>query len=214
MSFWGSGRPLRDALDFGPRPDPALGIVETIRVHAGELVALDAHRERMQASARELYELYELRITPEFRRYGDDDGRVRVTLTPDGTIRIENTPLGPDPHYAGVSPFVLPGGLGAHKWLDRRLVDAVATVAEGALPLFIDTDGSVLEATWANVLIEERGRLISPPEDGRALSGIGRRALPHDQEPVDLDRLLAADAVVLSSALRVIRIPRRAPSGS
>jgi len=213
MSFWGSGRPLRDALDFGPRPDPALGIVETIRIHAGELVALDAHRERIQASARELYDLS---VNLGLRRYGDcdDDGRLRVTLMPDGTIRIENTPIRPDPYYTGIAPFVLPGGLGPHKWLDHRLVDAVATAADGGLPLLIDTDGSVLESTWANVLIEERGRLVSPPDDGRALPGIGRRALRFEEESVDLDRLLAADAVVLSSALRVIRIPRKAPSGS
>ncbi len=206
MNVSGSGRPLRDALDFGPRPDPALGIVETIRIHAGELVALAAHRERMRVSARELYDL-----SPSlaFQRYGDDEGRVRVTLTPDGTIRIENAPLAPDPHYTGIAPFVLPGGLGSHKWLDRRLADAVTAAADGALPLLIDADGSVLEATWANVLIEEQGRLISPPDDGRALPGIGRRALRYEHEPVDLERLLAADAVVLSSALRVIRIPGR-----
>ena len=89
----------------------------------------------------------------------------------------------------------------------------MSTAADGGLPLLIDADGSVLEATWANVLIEERGRLISPPDDGRALPGIGRRALRYDEEPVDLDRLLAADAVVLSSALRVIRIPREPASG-
>jgi para-aminobenzoate synthetase/4-amino-4-deoxychorismate lyase len=211
MSLGGPERPLRDALDFGPRPDPAVGIVETIRIHIGELVALDAHRERMQASARELYGLT---VNLGFRRYGDGDhGRVRVTLTPDGTVRIEDTAIGPDPIYTGIAPFVLPGGLGPHKWLDRRLVDAVSTAADGALPLLIDADASVLEATWANVLIEERGRLISPPADGRALPGIGRRALRYDEEPVDLDRLLAADAVVLSSALRVIRIPRKAASG-
>jgi para-aminobenzoate synthetase/4-amino-4-deoxychorismate lyase len=122
--------------------------------------------------------------------------------------------MGPDPHYTGIAPFLLPGGLGPHKWLDRRLVDGLAAAAGGALPLLIDTDGSVLEATWANVLIEERGRLISPPDDGRALPGIGRRALPYDEEPVDLDRLLAADAVVLTSALRVIRVPRNVPSAS
>lgn len=213
MSFWGSGPQPRDALDYGPRPDPALGIVETIRMQAGELVALDAHRDRMEASARELYGLS---LSLGFRHYGDagDIGGVRVTLKPDGTTRIESTTVGADPVYTGIAPFVLANGLGSHKWLDRRLVDAVAAAAAGAVPLLIDTDGSVLEATWANVLIEERGRLISPPEDGRALPGIGRRALRYDQEPVDLDRLCAADAVVLSSALRVIRIPRRALSGS
>ncbi len=102
---------------------------------------------------------------------------------------------------------MLPGGLGPHKWLDRRLLDAITVVAgTTALPLLVDDDGSVLESARMNVLIEERGRLISPPSDGRFRAGFGRRRLQYDEEPVDLDRLLAADAVVLTSALRVVRI--------
>ena len=102
---------------------------------------------------------------------------------------------------------MLPRGLGPHKWCDRRLLDAI-TVAAGtaALPLLVDDDGSVLESARMNVLIEERGRLISPPADGRFRPGFGRRRLQYDEEPVDLDRLLAADAVVLTSALRVVRL--------
>jgi para-aminobenzoate synthetase/4-amino-4-deoxychorismate lyase len=215
MSFWGSSRPPRDALDFGPRPDPALGIFETMLVRDGELPMRDAHYARINASARELYGVELLVPVPTgpqaVRRW---NGHYRLMFVPGDGLELGGLGFPTrDPDYTGVAPFTLPGGLGPHKWLDRHLVDALAAAADGALPLLIDTDGSVLEATWANVLIEERGRLVSPPDDGRALSGIGRRALRYDEEPVDLDRLLAADAVVLSSALRVIRIPRKAASG-
>jgi branched-subunit amino acid aminotransferase/4-amino-4-deoxychorismate lyase len=64
----------------------------------------------------------------------------------------------------------------------------------------------VLETTWANVLIEERGELVSPPHDGRFRSGVGCRRHAFREEPVDLDRLLAADAVLLTSALRTVRL--------
>ncbi|MEX2413240.1 MAG: aminotransferase class IV, partial [Thermoleophilaceae bacterium] len=38
-----------------PRPDPALGIFETLLVVDGEPIALDAHLARMSASARQLF---------------------------------------------------------------------------------------------------------------------------------------------------------------
>ena len=198
----------REALDFGDRPDPRLGIFETIRVKRGQPIAVEVHRERLRASARELYGL-DVNIGLQRCSEAEGDRRVRVTLTPDGVTTTESGPLGPDPVYAGIAPFVLPGGLGRHKWLDRRLPDGITAAAAGWLPLLVDTDGSVLEATWANVLIEERGRLVSPPTDGRALPGIGRRQFRYSEEPVDLDRLLAADAVMLTSALRVVRVPHQ-----
>jgi para-aminobenzoate synthetase/4-amino-4-deoxychorismate lyase len=206
MSLEGPGQSLRDALDFGPRPDPALGIFETMLVQDGLLALRDAHYARINASAQELYGV-EVALPPPTSARRHWNGRSRLTFVPGEGLSAEPGFLGPDPVYTQVAPFVLPGGLGRHKWADRRLLDALTDAADGALPLLIDTDGSVLEATWANVLIEERGRLISPPGDGRALPGIGRRALPYDEEPVDIDRLLAADAVVLTSALRVIRLP-------
>lgn len=207
----------KNALDFGPLPDPALGIFETMLVKDGELPMGDAHYLRLATSARELYSA-EIPIPPAGprprpRRWWS--GRTRLKFVPGEGLSAEVGPLGhvgPDPGYASIAAFLLPGGLGAHKWADRRLVDALTQEAgEGVLPLLIDSDGAVLEATWANVLIEERGRLISPPADGRSLPGIGRRQLRYDEEPVDLDRLLAADAVVLTSALRVVRLPGGLP---
>jgi para-aminobenzoate synthetase/4-amino-4-deoxychorismate lyase len=201
---------VRQALDFGERPDPATGIFETMLVHDGVLALRDLHYARINASASELYgveRVVEAPAGPSPRRFWT--GRMRMTFEPGhGLVREPAGSLGPDPVYSELAPFVLPGGLGSHKWLDRALLDAIGGLAGArALPLLIDADGSVLEAAWANVLIEEHGRLVAPPDDGRALPGIGRTRLQYDEEPVDLDRLLAADALVLTSALRIVRFP-------
>ena len=200
---------VRQALDFGERPDPARGIFETMLVSDGMVPLLDAQLKRLGASAHELYgETLKPGLSDAITAAAPPGtARLRVTFTPGQPPQIEHGPRPPDPVYTEIAPFVLPGGLGPHKWLDRDLLDAITTeTGAQALPLLIDTDGSVLETTRMNVLIEERGRLISPPADGRFRSGFGRTRLQYDEEPVDLDRLLAADAVVLTSALRVIRV--------
>ena len=204
--------PVRRALDYGERPDGRRGIFETLLVERGVLPMRAAHYARMNASARELYGVEQ--AVPEQPRTSGPAGCLsgwsRITYVPEKGLRFDQGPPRPDPAYSGVSPFILPGGLGRHKWADRDLVDALNDAAGDLLALLIDDDGAVLESTWANVLIEEGGRLISPPADGRALPGIGRSRLRYSEEPVDLDRLLAADAVVLTSALRTVRV---APAG-
>ncbi len=200
--------PLRRALDYGERPDPAAGIFETLLVRERRVVRYDAHRERMNASARALYGVAPLTApAPPLVHRGD--GALRLTFVPGAGLSVHERALSGDPVVRGLAPFELPGGLGPHKWADRRLIDALTQAADGALVLFIDTDGAVLEASWASVLIAEHGRLVAPLTGGRALPGIGRTRLSYDEEPVDLDRLLAADAVVLASALRVLRIANR-----
>jgi para-aminobenzoate synthetase / 4-amino-4-deoxychorismate lyase len=204
--------PLQEALEFGPRPDPALGIFETMCVAGGEVALLNEHLARLTDSARTLYDV-EPEFAPSQVRAAVPAGnaRLRATFRPGSESEIDHGPIGADPVYQRIAPFLLPGGLGPHKWMDRRLLDAItARAGEGSLPLVLDADGSVLESTRMNVLIEENRRLISPPTDGRFRAGFGRTRLRYDEEPVDLDRLLAADAVVLTSALRVVRLPLRA----
>lgn len=200
--------PVRQALEFGERPDPSKGIFETILTADGRARMLSAHYGRLTASA---LALYGVDLGPELALhqlgFSRAPGRLRVSHVPGRPLAFDAGLWPTDPAYVELAPFVLAGGLGAHKWLDRGLVEGITQAAgEGALPLLLDEDGTVLEATWANVLIEERGRLISPPDEGRALPGIGRGRLRYVEEPVDLDRLLAADAVVLTSALRVLRL--------
>lgn len=205
-------RPLRQALDYGARPDPARGIFETLLLADGAAPLLEAQLERLRESALELYGIElesELAGLAEVVPAGS--GRLRIDFVPGEGTAIQQGPRGDDPRYTVLSPFVLAGGLGPHKWADRTLLDAITAAAgDGALPLLLDADGAVLESARMNVLIEERGRLVSPPADGRFRPGFGRTRLRYSEEPVDLDRLLAADAIVLTSALRTVRVPRYA----
>jgi branched-subunit amino acid aminotransferase/4-amino-4-deoxychorismate lyase len=94
----------------------------------------------------------------------------------------------------------IPGGLGAHKWADRRTV-------EGLHGPIVDTDGAVLEATWANVVLVEGDRLVTPRADGRLLPGVTRERLLErggEEDEVDLARLRAADAVLLTSSVALV----------
>ena len=110
-----------------------------------------------------------------------------------------------------LAPYVLPGGLGPHKWRDRALLDALA--ARGGTPLLLDADGEVLEAAWAAVVLVEGERRIAPPDDDRRLPSITLRALPGlVREPFGLARLRAADDVLLAASVSLLVRPAR-PSG-
>jgi para-aminobenzoate synthetase / 4-amino-4-deoxychorismate lyase len=204
----------RRALDLGTRPDPALGVFETVLVEGGRPVALERHLQRLAASARSLYgaELPPT-VLAGARAAAAQTGqrsRLRIMADPDGAIRIVVSPAPGPPyalrHPARLEPFTLPGGLGAHKWRDRRLLDALAASARGAVPLLIDSDGCVLEAAYANVWIVEGDELITPSADGRILPGILRARLIDDdrsvrEEPIELERLAEADEVFLTSSI-------------
>ena len=65
----------------------------------------------------------------------------------------------------------------------------------------------MLEASWANVWAREGARLVTPPADGRLLPGVTRARMLRTErrtaeEPLTLERLEAADVIVLTSASR------------
>jgi len=198
----------------GPRPRPEHGVLETLAVDDGEPQALGAHLARLAASARRLYGAEPpAGLAEEIRaaaaRAPAGRARLRVRAEPaeggvDWHVEEPQEHPGGDPAPVWLEPVVLPGGLGEHKWADRRLVDERS--GPGRAPLFCDLDGAVLEAGFANVWIAEGERLLTPPADGRLLPGVTRaRVLASwpgaGEEPFGLDRLAAADAVVLTSAV-------------
>jgi para-aminobenzoate synthetase/4-amino-4-deoxychorismate lyase len=192
---------VRRALEHGPRPDPSLGLLETIRVEDGEAPWLADHLNRLNQSAQELYGIE----GPKTVDVPAGSGRLRLVLRPDGAIDSTLLPLADIQGLDGdLIPYVLPGGLGRHKWADRRLAEAL-----GPNALIVDGDGAVLEATWSNIFIVEGDRTITPPADGRLLPGIHRSRVEADEEPLTLERLRAADSWFLTSALR-----RYSPSSS
>jgi para-aminobenzoate synthetase / 4-amino-4-deoxychorismate lyase len=112
----------------------------------------------------------------------------------------------------------LPGGLGAHKWADRSLLDAAqAGLPADSLLLIVDTDGAVLEASRANLFAVRNGSLFTPPLDGRILPGITRMRVLEIAESIDIELreepltrsdLLAADEVFLTGSVRGIECVR------
>lgn len=178
-----------------------------------------AHLARLQRSVRELYG----RKLPDDldERIAAASGaapvqRLRVLVGEGGaSVEVETTPLESDPELkpAVLAPVCLPGGLGPHKWRDRRLLDELER-SLGALPLIVDRDGQVLEAATANVFIVEGATVVTPPLDGRLLPGTVRErvlaaapplGLTVSEEPITLERLVAADEVLLSSAISGLR---------
>jgi para-aminobenzoate synthetase/4-amino-4-deoxychorismate lyase len=193
------------------RPDPALGVLETILVQDGSPRHLDPHLNRL---ARSLSRLYGVSPPPNLRRRliaaaaTLGRGALRLRATRDGGIEMATEPVLRRATPVCLRPFTLPGGLGEHKWADRRLLDALAAL--GPTPLLVDSDGSVLEAAWGNVWIREAGCLLTPPADGRILAGLTRGSMLEDgekgrpcarEEPIDLERLIDAEAILISASL-------------
>jgi para-aminobenzoate synthetase/4-amino-4-deoxychorismate lyase len=98
---------------------------------------------------------------------------------------------------------VVPGGLGPHKWLDRTLLEAHEADDPATLPLLLDADGYVLEASRASIVVRAAdARLYTPPDDGRILPGITARQSGATARAVTLEDLERAEAVYVASALR------------
>jgi para-aminobenzoate synthetase/4-amino-4-deoxychorismate lyase len=200
------------------RPDPAHGVFETILVtEKGGPLALDAHLARLAASTQALYD--QTILLAELRRQLIErarPGRLRVNAVPRGPyaplqIELQGSPLPVRDSPTTLATVALPGGLGAHKWVDRRLLDAFAAASAPDLPLLVDLDGWVLESARASVfLVEDQNTLVTPPNDGRILPSVSRarvivaaREAGHTvlEQRVTVERLLSAEEVFVTAAL-------------
>jgi para-aminobenzoate synthetase / 4-amino-4-deoxychorismate lyase len=171
-----------------PHADPGRGVFETMLVLAGRPVELDAHLERIAASLAALYGSplpSEARGAVLERASKVEHGKLRLTARPARdrielrvtTTEIDEASVFPGPGRGiALRSFVVKGGLGDHKWADRRLLERAATAAPaGELPLLINADGTVLEAARGSVFAIRGGSLVTPPTDGRILPSIARR---------------------------------------
>ncbi|HEX7300426.1 MAG TPA: aminotransferase class IV [Solirubrobacteraceae bacterium] len=219
-----AGQPIAHAR--GPRPDPALGVFETLLVLSGRPVELEAHLARLDASLRAVFgarvpaRVGELVL--EHAR-GAELARLRLTVAPDGegelaadvaVTAVERSVVQPAwDRGAELAPVVVAGGIGQHKWADRRLLAGAEADIAPRVPLLVDGDGAVLEASRGNLFVVRDGILVTPPADGRILPGVTRRRvlllaealdIPVREEPVPFDRLPEAAEVFLTGAVRGI----------
>ncbi len=201
-------------------------LIETMRWSAGEgYYLLDRHLARLAASARffgwpcdieavrqELSRTAAtLSGTQRVRLLADSSGAFTVSASliaaPDSradiTFAVSDRPIDShDPHRY-------------HKTTRRQVLDhererlAARTGCDEVL--FVNERGELTEASYANVFIERRGRLLTPPLSAGLLDGTLRRDLidsagSHVEErilyPADLDD---ADAVWLGNSVRGLR---------
>ena len=212
-----------DASAEGPPPDllprAAAGVFTSFKVTAGHTWNLDAHLARLAASTKELYgkdlpaslpgDLAECLA-------GRPTGRLRITVRPVGgplQATVEVVPLTAAPAPVTLRPVVIPGGLGAHKWRDRRLL-AELTQAAALGPaehlLITDRSGEVLETDRANIFAVIGGVLRTPLADDRILPGTvrdaivrmaGRDGISCSFAPLTVEQLRAASEVFVCNAV-------------
>jgi para-aminobenzoate synthetase / 4-amino-4-deoxychorismate lyase len=202
------------------RPDPARGVFDTLLVRDGRPQALERHLERLGQSIAELYgerlpgDLGERVRAAAAELAGPHRLRTDAVPTTGGLrITIATEPVAPAAalrRQVFVAPVVIEGGIGPHKWRDRRLLDELSDA--GRTPLILDVQEELLEAASANVWILEDDRVSTPPADGRLLPGVTRSLLlEHAREvgltagvePLSLARARAADAVFLTSSIKL-----------
>ncbi|HLH81671.1 MAG TPA: chorismate-binding protein [Trebonia sp.] len=223
-----------DAAAGGPPagllPRPAAGVFTSLKVTAGQTRGLHAHLARLAASTQELYGKD---LPPSLP--GDlaeclarrPTGRLRITVRPVGgplQAAVEVVPLQPGPGTVTLRPAVVPGGIGAHKWRDRRLIADLASRAglrPGEQLLIADDTGELLETDRANFFAVAGGVLLTPPADGRILPGTTRAAIIRAArgqgirvglKPLTLDQLQEASEVFVANAVAGV-LPVTAVSG-
>jgi para-aminobenzoate synthetase/4-amino-4-deoxychorismate lyase len=210
-----------------PRPRPALGVFTSLRVTRGRGRDLDRHLARLDDST---WRLFGKNLPPGIRtdlaaRLAEaPSGRLRLTARPFGGpihVTAEVVPVGPAPAAVGLYPITVAGGLGAHKWRDRRILDHArerAGLGADQHLLILDASGDVLETDRANVFAVIDGVLRTAPADGRLLPGITRAAvlrlaaqdgIPAKEEPFSTRLLRRATEVFITNSIHGI-IPVRA----
>ena len=210
-----------------PLPRPSAGVFTSLLVVDGQARDLAVHLARLEASVRDLYgkdlpaSLRARLSDPGWSAWlaARPTGRLRITVRPVGgplQATIEVVPLAPvpsEPAAIALRPVTVPGGIGPHKWRDRRLLAELAARAGGAAAdqvLLMDETGELLETDRANVFAVIDGVLLTPPADGRLLPGTTRAAVMRaaraagirvGQKPLTLDQVAAATEVFVTNAV-------------
>lgn len=210
MMFWLNGvqrpvdEPLLSLLDRGFTL--ADGLFETMRARGGTVFRLDAHLDRLFASARVLG----IPIAPGLRdhvaaasrtafTYGYEHASVRLTVTrgpappgltppphPAPTLALAIAPLTPSSEPRSIvaamatarrNEYALTSGIKTLSYTESVLALSRARAAGADDALFLDTAGHVSEATASNVFAVIEGTLVTPPLSCGVLPGITRAAV-------------------------------------
>jgi para-aminobenzoate synthetase/4-amino-4-deoxychorismate lyase len=209
---------------FVTRPNEPFQLIETM-LWDGEFKLLNAHLDRMESSALYfgfLFDRSQIRSTllklcrsPAFDPAGRH--RIRLTLAATGRVTTDVSPYPNEPSNVRIwltdervsssDPFR------RHKTTRRDLYDRLYAKARDhgfEEVIFINERGEITEGAISNVLIERKGRMLTPPLSSGVLPGILRRHILETRDGAEeamlgVDDLKSADAIFLCSALRGLR---------
>jgi branched-subunit amino acid aminotransferase/4-amino-4-deoxychorismate lyase len=199
-------------------------VFETLRVYDGRPFELHPHFDRLKASAAKvrlpeppLAELQSL-AHEALAAANEPDCVLRFLWTPDTGLALVS-PLPPnldELRARGLRLRVCTWSAGAlagaksTSYAENMGAQAAAEEAGFDDALLVAPDGVVLEAPTANVWFREGARLLTPTLELPILAGVTRSVvlrlagLPVEEGVFELDRLLAADEVFLTSSVREV----------
>jgi para-aminobenzoate synthetase / 4-amino-4-deoxychorismate lyase len=221
-----------DTTSPGPAPDLtprwSAGVFTSLLVTEGQTRGLADHLARLRSSVRTRYAKdlpADLPVALADRLATRPTGRLRITVRPVGgplQATVEVVPIAPPPASLSLRPAVVPGGIGGHKYRDRRLIDelgrganAGAGLGAGEQVLLTDETGEILETAAGNVFAVIDGVLLTPPADGRLLPGTTRAAVLRaahthgirvGQKPLTLGELEDATEVFVTNAVAILPV--------
>ena len=161
-------------------------LLETLRLEAGQLPALDAHLDRMAASARHFgwpLDRAALRTLARQRAAEHPAGvwRLRLLCAPDGGLSAQALPLvdEPVPLRAALArtPVRSTDSRLTHKTTDRAVYEAHRAARLDIQEVLLWNERSELtEFTTGNVVLRLGGQLLTPPLAAGVLPGVARAA--------------------------------------
>ena len=210
---WAEWRAKRAFLE---RACPEYRLLETLRLHRGRYWLRRGHLRRLARSAAALgYACDATRIEAALAaaaaHHPVDDWRARLLLAADGEPTIEVLPLDPTPRAPTVALAAAAVDSGdprlRHKTTQRGLYDSLAVSAPGIFDSLLHNErGEATEFTRGNLVVDLRGRLLTPPLTSGLLPGVYREALLARrrirEQVLTLDDLRRADALWFVNSLR------------
>lgn len=195
---------------------PSYELLESLRLNNGNWYLLAGHLDRLRRSAVRLgfpWNSGAVRASLKAQAQKRAKGRwkVRLLLARDGTVRCESSPLGPSPtpwrvavakHPVDESDLFL-----YHKTTRRDVYDRFrADSPECDDVILWNRRGELTESTLANLALDIKGRLYTPPAQCGLLGGVFRahlikRGLLHERVLTEAD-LYRADRVLLFNSVR------------
>jgi len=187
---------------------PAFDLLETLRWEDGAYILLDRHLDRLMASAdyfgfHASRDVVQTALIAHGWQRPEGPWRVRLRLPPDGVPCVESVPLSPLP--SGPLPVALAGApvsradtFLCHKTTHRAAYEARRSARPDCFDVLLwNEEGELTEFTIGSLVIEQGGRLWTPPRACGLLDGTFRAELLAEggvQERVLHREDLAADS--------------------